>query len=252
MDTTYSCEICHKSFTRSYNLVRHQEQIHKNQINCKKRGPPKKKWICETCGRELSSKHTLELHQQKVCKLVTSDVIDVKLKEVETKLRQEFDEKMKSRGNNVLQIICVTSNDNYLDMLTTKTGDFNRAIEYIKECALSQISGDCKLIEKIYLDQNESQIFYTDHKKSKVKYYGESGEIIESKEAFAKKIANNLQNSYLKGINYLINQNLDSRANPNKFLEEYDIMAWNTHIYTLSDIHYQTKVINQLNLPCHD
>ena len=71
----------------------------------------------------------------------------------------------------------------------------------------------------------------------------------ENKESFGRKLANNLQNSYLKGINFLINNNLDQKMDPNKFLDEHDIMAWNTHIYHLSDVNHQRKIINQLNIP---
>ena len=66
---------------------------------------------------------------------------------------------------------------------------------------------------------------------------------------FGRKLANNLQNTYLKGINHVINNNLESRKCPNKFLEEYDIQTWNQHIYKLSDTTYQKKIINQLSIP---
>ena len=64
-----------------------------------------------------------------------------------------------------------------------------------------------------------------------------------------KKLANNLQNSYLKGVNYLINKNLENKRCPNKFLEEYDIQAWNQHIFALSDAKYQKKLVANLDIP---
>ena len=48
--------------------------------------------------------------------------------------------------NNNLQIVCVGSTDNYLDMLTEQWGSFDRALEYIKDCALSRLTGDRKNI----------------------------------------------------------------------------------------------------------
>ena len=72
---------------------------------------------------------------------------------------------------------------------------------------------------------------------------------IDKKQQFCNKLANNLQNSYLKGINHVITENLDNHRCPNKFLEEYDIQTWNQHIYNLSDLSYQKKLINQLNIP---
>ena len=130
-------------------------------------------------------------------------------------------------------------------------GNFDQAIEYIKDCALSDLNGDCKLLEKIYANQKDEFSFSIDHKQSKITYYNEKNEsITENKEMFGRKLANNLQNSYLKGINYLIRKNLDQKMDPNKFLDDYDIMTWNTHIYRLSDSGHQRKIINQLKIPC--
>ena len=58
-------------------------------------------------------------------------------------------------NNQVLQVICIGDKDNYLDMLTEQWGNFDRALEYIKDCALSSLIRDCKLIEKIYLSNND-------------------------------------------------------------------------------------------------
>ena len=155
--------------------------------------------------------------------------------------------------NNLLQVVCVTANDNYLDMLTNQTGDFDYAIEYIKDCALSDVNGDCKLIEKMYSilrdDGNRECAFAPDSKGATIHYYNEKKEhVYESTDAFRHKIANNLQNSYLKGVNYLINRVLDKKYFPSQLLETYDIMEWNRHIYQLSNASYQRKVFSRLNM----
>jgi hypothetical protein len=86
-------------------------------------------------------------------------------------------------------------------------------------------------------------------KKTIVTYRDKEDHIIhESKDSFIRKLANNLQNSYLKSVNFLITRNLENRRDPNKFLDEYDVLAWNKHIYSLSDESYRKKLINQLNL----
>jgi hypothetical protein len=146
--------------------------------------------------------------------------------------------------------VCVSGNDNYLDMLTSQMGNFEQAIDYVKDCALSDLVGDCKLIEKIYTTQNAEFSFSIDRNNSKITYHNEKNEpITENKEQFGRKLAHNLQNSYLKGINYLIQKNLDQKRDPNKFLDECDIMTWNNHIYQLSESNHQRKMINQLNIP---
>ena len=146
----------------------------------------------------------------------------------------------------------MTDKDNYLDMLTDRLGDFQLALDYLKDCALSDLTGDCKLIDRIYQQNNTNQVpSYTTNKKRTMVYYRNQTNqpIVENKEAFVRKIANNLQNSYLKGVNHLINQTLDQRCNPNKLLDDYDLLAWNQHIYNLSDVSYQKKLINQMEIP---
>jgi hypothetical protein len=66
-------------------------------------------------------------------------------------------------NNRFLQVICVSNNDNdnYLDMLTEEWGNFDRALEYIKDCALSSVTGDCKLIERVYFT---GECKYQDHR----------------------------------------------------------------------------------------
>ena len=159
-------------------------------------------------------------------------------------------------NNQILQMICIGNNDNYLDMLTQQWNNFDQALKYIKDCALSSINGDCKLIEKIYFASmcqsslSTPPIRFIDKSRTKIEYFNEKKEkVIDTKELFCKKIANNLQNSYLKGVNYLISKNLNEKLCPNKFLEEYDLQLWNQHIYDLSDHHYQRKIIGQLNIP---
>ncbi len=93
-------------------------------------------------------------------------------------------------------------------------------------------------------------IHYIDKAKTKIQYFDENkNEVIDNLIQFGKKIANNLQNSYLKGVNHLINENLDNNRCPNIFLGQYDIQAWNQHIYDLCDAKYHKKMINNLNIP---
>jgi len=250
-----ACDICHKEFTRANDLQRHKKKLHVSIT-------PESSLICSACGKTFSRKFTLQRHQQTVCGMsqtipTTASYQDLvsKIKELESKLERTNDQvhetktivnEIKDTPKNVLQVICITPNDNYIEMLTDKIGNFDKAIDYIKDCALSDLAGDCKLIERIYDDDHS---LYLDKRKSNVIYYNEKKErIMENKDQFGRKLANNLQNSYLKGVNYLINKTLDKNTNPNKLLDEYDIASWNRHIYNLSDQCYQRKIINQLNI----
>jgi hypothetical protein len=76
--------------------------------------------------------------------------------------------------------------------------------------------------------------------------------MIEKKQQFVNKLANNLQNSYFKAINHMIKDNLENNQCLNKFLEEYDIQTRNHHIYDLSSPNYRKKFNNQLQILIYD
>ena len=266
------CHICNREFCRKSYLDKHLEK-HKNNPTDQSIKPLfaiklKLKQDHESDFKML--KNQIDEQNQRISELIEnqnaqqnqriSELIEnqnaqqnqkiAEIAEQNQKIIQLIDKpKTPNIINNNLQIICIGNNDNYLDMLTQQWG-FDRAIEYIKDCALSSLNGDCKLIQKIYIENSPDSINYIDKKKTKIQYFDQnSNQIIENKTQFGRKIANHLQNTYLKGVNYLINKNLESRGCPNKFLDDYDIQEWNSHIYNLSDEKYQRKVVNQLDIP---
>ena len=99
--------------------------------------------------------------------------------------------------NQVLQVISIGSSDNYLDMLTEEYGNFSHALKFITDCALSSVSGDCKLIDKIYLNRDPTSITYIDKARTKIVFFDENqNKVIDPKGVqLGKRLANNLQNS---------------------------------------------------------
>lgn len=272
MSRNYPCLICGQVFSQSSNMKRHMNKIHDPMRKAREA----KEFVCSICQKSFTRKYDMQKHVDtihdrstktnddrtyqtlisKIDRLAeNNEKLKSELAENNERLKSELKEqisielKNKSPTNQILNVICVTNHDNYLDMLTNSIGDFEQAIDYIKDCALSDLIGDCKLIEKIYANQNDEMSFSADHKNSKIFYQNEKNEsITENKDSFARKLANNLQNSYLQSINYLINKNLTQKLNPNKFLDDYDIMTWNAHIYHLSDSSHQRKIMNQLRI----
>ena len=255
MSLNYECEFCNHKFSYEKSYLKHIE-IH-IQTQCLDKNIHK----CDYCKKTYTLKQNLNRHIIKCSRkdiVQLEDKFEQKFKELQHQIMNqnqkiEIIEKDPKKINNILQVVAVGSADNYLDMLTNQVG-FDRALDYIKDCALSSLTGDCKLITKIYLDSNSSNqevsIRFADKKKTKIEYFNEKKERVQnSKELLMKKLANNLQNSYLKGVNYLITKNLEDHKCPNKFLEEYDLQIWNQHIYDLSDLRYQRNVINHLDIP---
>jgi hypothetical protein len=271
MDTNgNSCSICHKVFTRASYVKKHQEKVHginsygsyqsliaeivelKSKLDTIQENTEKQKERDERIHvkleeqKERDERIHVKLEEQKE----RDERIHVKLEEVQNLVQNKTVKNI--TNNQILNVICVTNHDNYLDMLTDRLGNFDQAIEYIKDCALSDIEGDCKLIEKIYTNQNNELGFSLNQKRSRVTYHDEQQQTVtEPKSTFGRKLANNLQNSYLKSINYLVNRHLDHKNNPNQLLDDYDLMAWNQHIYQLSDTLHQRKIMGQLHLPLH-
>ena len=228
------------------NLIKPTDELSKN-----------KRFVCQYCKRGFTRKNNMVVHQKKTCKLVNNEIIgppNIDLAKQIQILQNEVDQlkdKPMINNQNILQVVCVGQKDNYLDMLTQEYGDFNRALEFIKDCALSNLTGDCKLIEKIYLNKGpQLNLYFVDKNRTKIEYYNENKELVrDTKELFGRKLANNIQNSYLKGVNHLINDNLENKRCPNKFLEDYDLQMWTQHIFDLSEIQYQKKLISRLNIP---
>ena len=253
MSTPYVCQYCNQCFTRKDSLVKH---IEKKRCKWLKIGSVNIEQLKNTLDQigdfyqgRITLKKPISIKVQKSSDNEERPVTKSDLDRLEQQIA-ELKGKPTNVVNNNLQIVCVGNNDNYLDMLTDQWESFDKALEYIKDCALSQLSGDCKLVEKIYLSNDKKSIRYTDKSRTKIEYLNEKKELVrDTKELFGKKIANNLQNSYLKGVNYLLNNTLNNRLCPNKFLEEYDIQTWNQHIYDLCDHHYQKKIVNHLDIP---
>lgn len=274
MNGYYSCSKCGKTFSGKYNYDRHINKIK----SCVKGDSLS---ICCYCGDSVKHAKNLKRHQDncpknytkytqykepvkpKIGTKISYDVnneILKRLNDLENKMEKKpsnvtNNEEILKRlnkleqeprvNNQILQVMCVGNEDNYLDILTEQLG-FDKALGFIKDCALSRLSGDCKLLENIYfMDNIEPPIQYLDKNKNKIEFVDEKKQRIVDPRGvlLGKRLANNLQNSYLKGVNHL------TTDTENRDKTNFDIHSWNQHIYDLSDSHYQRKLIAQLKIP---
>jgi hypothetical protein len=268
-----TCPICDKTFSRKYNMRTHMERVHNPTHVITKVSTH----VCPICDKTYTNstyvrKHieTVHAHDQEFDEYqhVTSQIgelqkkletCDEKQKELAITQREQEEkqresneiinnqikklEQTKEKSEQYLQIMCVGAHDNIAQMLIDQMGgDVDRAVTYIKDCALSDINGDCNMIDHIY-----GKSISTNTKHTYIYFYDEKHErVMETKEVFGRKIANNLQNGYLFGINHVINKGLKSRCNPNKILDDYDLVTWNAHICNLGDTSYQGKIVSRL------
>ncbi len=236
--TDYFCKHCDQFYSTASNLNKHNKRFHGNLFN-------------GDLNHFIIDQSQLKINEKKSMVLIHN-----RIAELETEIQRLKDQPItiiEQHNQNILQVVCVGSNDNYLDMLTDKWGDYNKALNFIKECALSEIRGDCKLLQQIYFDPSNKifPIRYIDKHRGKIEFIDENNQMIfdPKGQKLIKRLANNLQNTYLKGVNYLITKNLDNNCCPNKFLEDYDLQCWNQHIYGLSDPSFHKKIISHLEIP---
>ena len=244
----FQCEICHRYFSYRGHFLNHLK-THKN-VNIKL----PERFVCQNCGRSFTRKANLQRHIESSCQMnqlhqIIEETIEAKIKERTQKLEEDVAniKKNPQHVNNILQVVCVSNTDNYLDMLTQSWG-FDKALQYVKDCALANLSGDVKLIEKIYFGSQQPPIIFLDKKRGNLLFVDENNQkIIDLKgHKLSQILANNLQNTYLKGVNHLINQTLENRRCPNQLLEEYDLQIWNQHIYDLCQYERKKQIVQQL------
>lgn len=277
MSENLQCPKCSKVFCRKQRLISHlkrqtpcgtldrsvlnisaSQNNHINQV-----ANQNEKFVCSHCQDEFYTqndlvKHIKRNHAKKKSNKFVDEFAELKSRIIELENRKPVIEQHQHNNNQILQVMCVANDQNYLDMLAEKWG-FDKALDYIKGCALSDLSGDCRLLEKIYfeaikeklVDNDSIPIYYTDKSHGKVAYLNERKEPVSDYKGkfLIKKLANNLQNSYLKGVNHVITSHMGETACQSKLLEDYDIQLWNRHIYVLSDEKYQKKLLASLDIP---
>jgi hypothetical protein len=192
---SYICPYCHYCFLQNQHLSRHLREkrcawlkIEDKIVSQNLSNISKKKIVLKKKSNSTESATNLE----------------EKMKQLEEQLKrqnlrvEQLEEKpsvQKITNQNILQVVCIGSNDNYLDLLTERFGNFDLALEYLKGCALSNVNGDSQLIEKIYLSQLDPvnpSICFLNQSKTKIEYLNEKKEkVVDSKQSFSKKMANN-------------------------------------------------------------
>ena len=181
------CSVCQKSFSRKFCLDKHFKKHKVNlldqtvqplfPIKLKLKTNHDDNKLIDEMANKLGLSLKEEIPSQKIVELIEkqnderdhriAQLIERQISQQNQKIAEqnqkiaELIQKPSNVINNNLQIICVGSNDNYLDMLSQQWG-FDRAIDYIKDCALSSLTGDCKLIEKIYIENHPNSINYID------------------------------------------------------------------------------------------
>ncbi len=252
----HTCPHCQNNYAQKSSLTRHLKDN-----TCRALAPiiPKGSLVKELADLREQNKEILEQNK----------VMHSSMQKITESLTQ-----LKSGGgvppaptpainNNNLQVMCLNTKDNLLDILTEREGLPN-ALTYIKGCALARLAGDCRILEKAYkLESDQPAIMYANKSKTQYVYYDDrQRRTIESNsKVMAKKLADILQRSYLKGMQSfrtnLLEEERDDYVAPilsyasdqMPELEPYDLHTWNAHIHELRDEKYQKKVLSSMRIP---
>jgi hypothetical protein len=155
-----------------------------------------------------------------------------------------------------LNVMCLGSKDNLLDILTQQT-DLPTALVVIKDAALGKLAADCRILKRVYCPDNKRPaIMSKDKSKNQFIYYNEKNEkkVETSMTEMGKKLADILQRTYSKALGELktdICGNVRNRSHSQSSLpdlEPYDIQFWHHHLQELQDEKYQKQLIKTLNL----
>ena len=251
----HNCYYCNKSFKHKNNMYRHM----KHQCKLKNIDEFKQQMIYKEKLLDQNLEKVQQLLDQNLEK--TQQLIDQNIGKTQELFDRNLEKTLQLENlitqqascpvtNNFLQVMCISANDNYLDILSGNLG-FDQALEYVKNCALSDLNGDVKLIEKIYFEgrtRENALIVFIDKKRGKLSFVDENKQMITDLKGdkLSQTLGNNLQNTYLKGINHLITNVLETRQCPNRFLDEYDLQLWNKHIYDLTQFERKRQIIKRL------
>jgi hypothetical protein len=282
----FACELCTQKFNRRDNLVRHVRVSHKcAQVT----GCPHVCQICGYGYARLYNleKHYKLEHPQSqaqspvvedektpapasITPPVTSPVTSPdrtdrtdrtydldELKQVIATVDQKIDklvEKLdKSETHTPLQqnlnVMCLCPRADFLGILAQDLGSVGRALEYIANCAMSDVSGDSHLMARLYLKEDQSALHFDPSRKYITYHDGQQVPHVEDLDLFGHTMGNCLQNVYLIGINRLMSDTLDTRRDPNQLLDTYDFLEWNQHLSRLGQKDHQRKILRNLNIP---
>lgn len=219
----FKCELCDKSFKQHSSIRRHLDN--------------------NSCKSQKLTKEIIFDKMQEQLKSIHNEVSNLsnQIKTEVGNLSNQIKTTKPPNINNLNMSIHINSKSDYLDMLSDRMGP-QKALEFIKDCGLSGISGDVKLLMKVYydgIDVKELPIRFHDTKRLKLSYLGDNGVIIKEHngEGLSNKLGINIQNTYLHGAKEL---------NDKDPLPQYDMEQWIIHTSNLNDPFTRKKILRQL------
>lgn len=260
----YVCSLCQKKFERKSSYKNHCINIHPtvqfNEKLCKvaKVIDNEKKYVCKNCGTGYTRSDNLRKHIELKCKGSPGGINREQYENIMfeiKKLKEKNDYASKPIiNNNHLYINCVGRSDDYIEILSERLGDTNLALNYIADCALSKITGDCKLLECIYFspggNPDDCAIRCDNHNRKNIRFKDKDTQrIVVDKDGtiLGKRLGASLQKAYLGTLKKDVEKKLMKEGKP--LYENFDGTACLEHVHELSEPKYQKALIRNLEIP---
>ncbi len=158
-----------------------------------------------------------------------------------------------TNNNQNLNVICFGKDDDFLKILEDQLTPL-KALEFVRDCALSSADGDCRLLNRVYFPVGvKPAITYGNKSKTVFVYFDEKMNRVteKNKNVIAKKIADNLQRCYLKGSLSLKDPDDKSiTLGKNELpMHSYDRETLTKHVHALQEGKYQVNLMRYLDIP---
>jgi hypothetical protein len=256
-----SCKYCLKEYSSKCNLDRHIRQD-----QCKGVKTLKDKEILNKVS-DLQN----EVVANKVASANEIDTLKTQVAELVIMVQKTANTQPVQNTNN-LNVMCLGSKDNILDILVAKQGIL-KALTMVKQSALGRLTNACTLLEKAYLPEGERPaIMHPGKSKNTYVYYDENNKrVVERSSAImAKKLADIVQRTYLKGMSCLkkdilgiekTDQGQPYQKEMSKLrqvdlkafeLDPYDLESWMQSVHELRDERCQMKLLKEFKIPFED
>ncbi len=182
---------------------------------------------------------------------------------------QTFKKTIHYKADDYFTKSCLTSKDNLLFELADQISMPN-ALKYVRDSALNQLLGDCRLLQRIYTNVYRPAIMHTEPKRVQYLYYNENNDLVSeiNRQALAKKLSENLQRTYVSARDILIRNVCVCRDDSDSDsdsececececrrdgyltpLDETDLQIWDEHINKLKKKKYQRQLLDSLEVP---
>ena len=229
-----TCKLCHKTFTCSRSLTRHQIESCKGKDH-------KTKWQCSKCMSYYSSKYNLNRHNDKCTE---EELILSPVKPKKHRLNITIEKRTHTKSYE--ELVIGNLGDNLIDILQEKQGQDN-AINFLLDNFLAGYF--IKIIDECYLNgKNSDQIPIATCDGKHYRYLDGHNDLINDPtgDLAIAQIINNIQNAVLRTSNILIRRYINEESQETLY-DDYDVRKIQDKVCSIQNRTTKNKIKKYLS-----